>query len=148
MTQDEINLIIPGVQTKLGGINNADNSLTNSYTVKAIAAVSGCLGSADFINSANAIPVIFFHGEQDIVIPYNIGTTYDCPGMLTVEGSLPLYNRLLQLGVPSVLHADPNGGHGVYSDEFRFNNQLCFFNSVMSKHAESGYFEGEVSSCR
>ena len=88
MTQEEINLIIPGVQAKLGGMNNADNPLTNTYTVKGISAVSGCLGSADFINASNAIPVIFFHGEQDIVIPYNIGTTYDCPGMLMVEGSL------------------------------------------------------------
>jgi poly(3-hydroxybutyrate) depolymerase len=147
MTQQEMNAIIPGVESKLGSINTADNNLTNSFTIKAIGSAAGCLGSADYINSSNAIPVIFFHGEKDVIIPYDTGSIYDCTNLLAVDGSLSLYNKLIQLGASAVIHLDPNGTHSAFSDAFKFDNQLCFFNSVTSKAPESGYFEGESSSC-
>lgn len=148
LPQSYFNQVIPGVEERLGGINNADNNLTGTFSIIGMASNSGCIPDVNFINSSNVIPTIFFHGGQDSVIPVDQGHSYYCSNTLYVYGSQSLYKRLLTLGKSAVLHVDPSGGHGPYTQDFLTNNELCFFNSILSKKVESGSYTGLQSSCR
>lgn len=148
LNQADFEEMIPGVQLKFGGLNNAGNDLTNTYTIKGIAANSGCLNDTKYVSSSNLVPVIFFHGEKDKVIPIDSGRTYSCMSTQVVYGSRTLYQILMQLGEPTVLHVDPNGDHLSFSENFTNENELCFFNSIMSKVTESGVYTGQESSCQ
>lgn len=147
-TQDDFNTMLPGIEDTLGSIDNADNDLTNAFSITAIAANSGCLGNPAFITSSNLIPVIFFHGGADNVIPIDEGNTYNCPHSEYVYGSQSLYNRIAALSGIAVLHVDPSGGHLPYTQSFIIDNETCFFNSVIGKETESGSFTGQQSSCK
>ncbi len=145
--QDSADVLMPGAKDTLGLLNRADNNLTNTYTIKGLACMWGGLYSDALITPSNAVPAIFFHGADDIVVPVNEGYSYDCNNLMYIYGSLSLYNRLTSLGVAAVIHIDPEGGHGVYTDEFRINNITCFFDSVMEGTARKGFFQGEKSNC-
>ena len=148
LTQNDFNKIIPGVEAELGGINNADNNLTNTFHIIGMAANSGCLPNPEYITSSNAVPTILFHGGEDSVIPVQQGHAYYCSSTMYVYGSKILYARLLQLGEAAVIHIDPTGGHGPYTQDFLTNNEICFFKSVLSKKTESGSYSGQQSSCK
>lgn len=148
LTQADFEEMIPGVQLRFGGLNNAGNDLTNTYTVKGIAANSGCLNNTKYITQSNLVPVIFFHGEKDKVIPIDSGRTYSCMTTQVVFGSRTLYQTLTQLGEPAVLHVDPTGDHLSFGENFTNSNEVCFFNSVMSKVTETGTYLGNESSCQ
>lgn len=145
--QDSANQILPDARYKLGLLNNADNNLTNKYTIKGLACMWSGLYSNGLITRSNAVPAIFFHGAQDIVVPLTEGYTLGCENLTYVYGSKTLYNRLITLGVPAVIHVDEEGGHGVYTDDFRIDNIACFFKSIMAGTAKKGYFVGDKSSC-
>jgi len=147
LTQAQYNSIIPGAAVKLGGVDNADNALTNTYTIKGICGVSGCVVDSDVVNSSNAVPLILFHGGQDEAVPPGHGYAHGCPNMLMVDGSVSVYNRMAALGKPCVLHFDPLQGHIPFTDEFRFNNTLCFFNGILNEQVETGLYQGNESSC-
>lgn len=147
-SQGDFNKMLPGIEDELGSIDNADNDLTNTFSITAIAANSGCLGNPAFITSSNLIPVIFFHGGADNVIPVDEGNAYNCPNSEYVYGSQTLYNRMTALSGIAVLHVDPSGGHLPYTQSFIMDNETCFFNSVIGKKTESGSFTGQQSSCQ
>ncbi|MEP6464762.1 MAG: alpha/beta hydrolase [Parafilimonas sp.] len=148
LTQSDFNKLIPGVETRLGGVDNSDNSYTNTFSVIGIAANSGCLPNPDYITSSNVVPTIYFNGGEDSVIPAKQGHAYYCPNTIYVYGSETLYQRVLDLGAPAVIHIDPTGGHGPYTEDFLTSNEICFFNSLLSKKSETGSFSGQVSSCQ
>ncbi len=148
LTQDSADVFLPGGRNTLGLLNNADNNLTNTYTLKGLGCMWGAIYSLGFITPGNAKPSIFFHGEKDIVAPVDEGYAYTCDNMLYVYGSISIYDRLTNFGVPAVIHIDPQGGHGVYSDQFRIDNTTCFFNDVMSGNAKKGYYTGEQGNCK
>ncbi len=146
-TQELINSSFYGVADKLGPLD-AGNLLTNKYTIKGIVSMWGALKTPDVITKTNAIPTIFFHGEKDNVVPYNVDHFYLCDNYPAAYGTKPLYDILTSFGVPAVAHIDPNGGHGVYTIQFRVNNSACFLNSLISKNPQTGYYIGETSNCR
>lgn len=102
----------------------------------------GGLGNTGIITKSNAVPTLFFHGQLDGVVPCNVGRVYNCPLFFMQYGSTPIYNQLKSYGVSAVAHIDPNGGHGVYSYDFRVRNMTCFFKNVMQKKYQSAYMVG------
>ena len=147
LKQADFNALIPGIESELGGIDNADNAIRNTYSIIGIGANSGCLPNPNYITSSNVVPVIFFHGGLDSVIPINRGHAYYCPGTLYVYGSATLYNRVSDLDEATVIHVAPDGGHGPYAEDFLTDNEICFFNSVISSKVERGYYSALQSSC-
>lgn len=147
LTQEDFNEYIPGVENELGGLDNADNDLTNTYRIIGIGSNSACLPSVDYITADKIVPTIFFHGGADSVIPVEKGHTYYCTQTAYVYGSISLYKRYQQLGEPAVMHFYPGGEHGPYTQDFITQNEICFFNSVLNKKVESGSYSGEQSSC-
>ena len=147
-TQDFANASLPGITAKLGPLNQG-NTLTTTYKIRGILSMWGGMSRPEIITSANAIPTIFFHGTADQVIPFDVSHYYTCPDFPVSYGTKPLYEKLTELEVPAVAHIEPDGGHGVFSDDFRISNSVCFLNSLMSKSAEKGYYIGDnASSCK
>lgn len=147
VTQELADIFLPEAKDTMGLLDNATNDLTNTYTVKGLGSMWGGLSTDSFINEANARPTIFFHGELDNVVPFDIGTVYECPDELPVYGSKPIYDKLRSLGVSAVAHIDPLGGHGVYDNKFISDNMACFFDNVMSKTPVSGFYYNKDGSC-
>ncbi|QEC67303.1 alpha/beta hydrolase [Panacibacter ginsenosidivorans] len=136
--------------SKLGPLN-ADNSLTNSFTIKGIMSMWGAVGDLGIITRQNAVPTIFFHGTADAVVPFDIDHFYLCDSYPLAYGTKPVYDLLTSFGTPAVAHVEPGGGHGVFTDDFRADNSACFLNSLMAdgKEPERGYYIGDnASSCR
>jgi len=147
LSQADFNKIIPGVETELGGVDNSDNNYTNTFSIIGMAVNSGCLPNPNYITSSNVVPTIFFNGGQDSVIPAKQGHAYYCPNTMYIYGSETLYSRVVSLGVPAISHVDPQGGHGPYTEDFLTSNEICFFNSVLSKKVESGSYTAQESNC-
>lgn len=146
-TQSYANNFLPGVESKLGGLDNADNNLTVAYSIEAIASTAGCLNTPGLINAANVKPTIYMHGLLDNVIPYDSGHNYNCRNFSLCYGDYYLYNITKNLA-PSVMHLDSTGTHTVYDEAFVKTNEACFFNSVMQGSANSGFFTNATTSCR
>ena len=142
LSQPIADMYLPGSSATMGGVLTGTNNLRNHYTIKGVGNMWGGIGSTLFITKDNAVPTIFFHGKLDRVVPYNIGPVYSCPLFFNQYGSLPIYTQLKSLGVSAVAHIDPNGGHGVYSYDFRVKNMSCFFKNVMIKKYQNAYMVG------
>ncbi|HRH49348.1 MAG TPA: alpha/beta hydrolase [Panacibacter sp.] len=147
LTQDSAEVYYPGVSKNLGLLDNAGNNLKNTYSIKGIGCMWGSLINTSLITQQNAVPSIFFHGQQDGVIPWNVGYGYNCSNFPIGYGAKPLYDRLTSLGVAAVAHIDPLGGHGIYDSQFNEENIACFFNSVINGQAQTGFYTTKISSC-
>lgn len=147
ITPENAEDVFPGFAATMGPID-ADNSLTNTYRIKGTVSMWGAFNTMEIINKDNAKPTIFFHGELDRVCPYDVSHFYSCDNFPVSYGSKPLYDRITSFGVPAVANIDPQGGHGVYTVQFRADNTACFLNSLMSKQPQRGYFVGDGGNCR
>lgn len=132
---------------ELGGLNDADNDLKATYTLKGMVPMWGDVSDINLITSITGVPSIFFHGGKDPVAPIGVAKAYYCDNYFLVYGSAAMYDKLTSLGISAVLHVDPDGGHGVFNDDFLSNNADCFLTSVMSKQYEKGYYSGFKTSC-
>ena len=57
-----------------------------------------------YINPWEKVPVISFHGDQDILVPYTYGYPFSVPVFPPVYGSFPIHQRMDDLGLLNVLH--------------------------------------------
>lgn len=137
--QDSANIFFGNMVDTLGSLNNYGNNLTTNCNIKGIAAMWGGLNSPFLVTKNNALPTIFFHGEKDNVVPYDVNYFYNCPNFYPCYGAKPLYNRLVSLGVPAEAYIDPNGGHGVYTAKFRAETTSGFFHDLIAKKPQTGF---------
>lgn len=146
-TQAYANELIPGVQSKLGALDFADNNIQVPYSVKGIASVAGCLNSPNLITAANVKPTIYMHGMMDDVIPYDSGHNYNCKNFSICYGDYYLYNVTKNI-TSCVMHLDSTGIHTVYDEAFIKTNEVCFFNSILKNNINTGFYTGTASSCQ
>jgi poly(3-hydroxybutyrate) depolymerase len=148
LTQTSAERFLPGVASYLGTLDNSGNDLKDKFTIKGTVNMWGGIGDISMITAQNAVPCISFHGMKDLVSPYDYGYMYTCNLFMKIYGSKPIYNHLNSLGVPTVAHIDPAGGHGVYTQIFNIDNIVCFFKDYMAKKKiTSKYLTTEVKSC-
>jgi dipeptidyl aminopeptidase/acylaminoacyl peptidase len=137
---------------KLGSLYNADNNLTNTYSIKGICSMWGGVFDSTLITASNAIPAIMYHGSEDMTIPVNKGTYLRCSDYQTLYGSEYIYNTLSGLGIPAVAHIYEGGGHGpseyVSNAAFIASTTYCFFEALRSKIPESGMYRQMESNCK
>jgi acetyl esterase/lipase len=144
----------PQAAAELGSLFNADNNLTNTFKIEGICSMWGAASDSNLINSATAIPTIFFYGTDDKVVPPDFGPYLHCENYPMLYGSLCLYRRLIANNTAAVLHIMPREGHGFpedgkYTDEFFMGNTACFFHSVMQKTSpHTGVYVGPENNCQ
>jgi len=151
-TDNYVQQVYPELVSKLGNLQNADNDLTNTYSIKGICSIAGGLLDSNLINSSRAYPTIFFQGGSDEVIPVDHGTYLNCSNYFQLYGSLCLYRRLVANGESAVAHILPGAGHGNngdsgYSDQFMIGNSACFFHQIMRGESQQTILIGTINSC-
>ena len=147
LSQHDADSFFPGFEKDLGELNKNANDTAGAYTLRGVLSMWGAFVDPQLITSSNAVPTIFFQGVQDQVVPFDSAPFARCPGTTKIYGTYPLYNRLKELGITTVAHVDPNGGHGVFSTNFRMKNIFCFLKNVRAGNKEQVYLTGEQSSC-
>ncbi len=79
--------------------------------IKAIVNQWGAVMDTSFIQPGENIAVISFHGDQDVLVPYIHGYPFSLPVFPPVYGSVPIHERLTNLGILNVLHPLVGFGH-------------------------------------
>ena len=141
---------LPADYAKLGAINNAGNTLTNTFKIKGICNMWGALPDSNLIFAASAVPTISFHGTDDPVVPFDIGFNESCPNYTRLYGSACIHRRLVYYNVPVISNFVIGGGHGpaVYTPEFLMQNTACFFRRLLhGTPITSAIYTTLVSSC-
>lgn len=126
LSQAEYEVAVPNIRELLGGLQESGNTLTHTFSIKGIFNNWGST-SGLAINPSEMIPMISFHGAQDLIVPIDITETGS-------YGSRAIHNLLVENGVCSDLTVKENGGHGIYNstegNAFRWNRASCFFKSI------------------
>jgi PKD repeat protein len=79
--------------------------------IKAIVNQWGAIMDTALIEASENIPVLSFHGDQDILVPYVYGYPFQLSVFPKVYGSVPIHQRLTNLGIPNILHPLVGYGH-------------------------------------
>lgn len=79
--------------------------------IKAIVNQWGAVMDTTVIASNEQIPVITFHGDQDILVPYVYGYPFQLPVFPKVFGAIPIHQRLNSMGIKNELHTLVGYGH-------------------------------------
>jgi len=134
INEDEYNLTCPGTTRRLGHLDNATNSLKNTFSIKGVASRSGAVSDTSFISSNESIPVLMFHGTADHTVPFATGHPYDCVYDPILQGSSDIQKRLNTIGEIYELDYDVGAGHGdVYEgeDSFFYHRLSHFFKRIL-----------------
>ncbi|MBV9961360.1 MAG: alpha/beta hydrolase [Parafilimonas sp.] len=132
---------------KLGPIDKDENDTAALYTLKGVISMWGAFLNPELITNETALPTIFFQGQLDKAVPFDSRAFVPCDNATFVYGTLPLYNRLKALNETAIAHVDPKGGHGVFAENFRVENILCFLNDVQQGIKKQVYLTGIQYSC-
>lgn len=119
----------------------------SGYRLRGVISMWGAFINPQLITSSAVLPTIFFQGMKDHVVPFNSAHITRCTSSSLLYGTYPLYNRLKELNETVIAHVDPNGDHGVFTNEFRITNILCFLNDVKQGIKKQEYLSGEQYSC-
>lgn len=119
----------------------------SDYSLKGVISMWGAFLNPELITKETALPTIFFQGQLDKAVPFDSRKFTPCPSATMVYGTQPLYNRLKSLDETAIAHIDPQGGHGVFEEDFRVNNILCFLNNVRQGIKKQVYLTGIENSC-
>lgn len=141
--QNNTEVLFPNFNASLGPLSQSGND----FKIRGVLSMWGAFINPQLITANTALPTIFFQGEQDKAVPFNSRPFVACPTATKIYGTNPLYNRLKSLGVTTIAHVDPQGGHGVFEEDFRINNILCFLNDVRQNIKRQVYLTGVQSSC-
>ncbi|HLP49607.1 MAG TPA: PKD domain-containing protein [Chitinophagales bacterium] len=79
--------------------------------IKAIVNQWGAIMDTAYIDAAENTPVLSFHGDQDILVPYVYGYPFQLPVFPKVYGSVPIHERLTNAGIFNVFHPLVGYGH-------------------------------------
>lgn len=151
VTPDFATTYFGDIQQQLGGLMNADNNLTNSFSIKGIISLWGAVINPDLITPVTAVPMIAFHGNEDETIPFDVDHYALCSNYPLIYGSKFIYDQLVQFGTPAVLHVAEDEGHdpALYNNEtFISENVDCFLESLMNKTPETGSYRNMTSNCK
>jgi hypothetical protein len=140
--QNEFNSVMPKEVSVLGRINSSGNAFKDSFKIAGLFNNWGGLIDTSLINGPrDKIPMIAFHGIDDLVVPFAKGFPLGCKnGAYGVGyGSSSIYTRLTNRypGLPVELYAC-YGGHGIFDGNpetdpkslYRIQKAICFFNRV------------------
>ncbi len=103
-----------------------EHSLASDFKYAGLISGAGAIIDLSFITPEKAIPTMFFHGDSDPLVPYNIASHHFCspedPGWMMMFGSLAISKHLEKLEVPYQLYSFTGGGHG-HAGEYFYQDQ-------------------------
>lgn len=99
----------------LGCLDCDDNAANNRRMplIRGIINHWGAIFDTTYIRTTakDNVPTISFQGDQDNIVPYNVGPPFSLPIFPNVYGSLPISKRLTDIGVKNELRTFVGYGH-------------------------------------
>lgn len=93
--------------------------------------MSGATLESHYLSLGNAVPMLFFHGKQDKMVPFGIGSHHTClpksEGYLMLDGPVAIADRLNRLQTAYELYFDPMGGHEWADIAFGYFDTMAAF---------------------
>ncbi len=115
-------------------------SLPSGFKYAGIISMAGAIYDIDLINAATAIPMMFFHGTCDNLVPYGTASHHYCDkndvGYLMLYGAASMAARLRELKVGYYLLTGCNDGHEWSSRPFmKYQSEIAkfFYQYVIEK---------------
>lgn len=108
----------------LGDLETSGNKIYNKFRIRAVANMWGAVNDLDILENSMA-PVISFHGDEDVIVPYGYGYPFVAVGDFQkvlfdkIYGSSCIHEKALELGIRSKLHTFYGQGHALYLDANR-----------------------------
>lgn len=148
---DPQQIILAGSSAGAETVLNAGYKPPNCYDLPSgpvsyagVISISGAIPDTVVLYDESAIPSLFFHGTDDLLVPYATASHHYCdetsPGYLILNGSYTISQKLDELEVPYWLHTICGAGHEisetVITDFFDEIVDFCF-NFVINKEKES-----------
>jgi hypothetical protein len=133
----------------LGNIPQSGNNLTHTFRIRGIYNNWGAVPK-NFMQPAEMVPTISFHGEADPTVPVDSSLGIDCVSPPLLYGSRAMHQALVQNGVCADLTVKPGAGHGVYNATnplkvFRVARASCFFKSIFCNTCANFYSTDSVA---
>jgi len=98
----------------LGALDIGDN-LSYNGEPDAVVSLWGAIQNTDLISPDNDKPVLLVHGEDDLIVPFEIGYPFSYPVLDDVYGSNEINSRLDNLGLTNKdTYFVPGEGHEFY----------------------------------
>lgn len=89
--------------------------LPKYFKFAGVISMSGAVTSVENINRQNAIPTLLFHGTNDDLVPYEVGSHHFCnkdsEGYLVLYGSKSISEKLKYISKSFYLYTIENGDH-------------------------------------
>lgn len=118
---------------RFGGLTTAGNDIKQSFKIKAIANMWGAIYDLDQISS-RPTPVISFHGDADVIVPFDCGIPFSAVKgnigeMLfdTMYGSKSIHQRLDSLRIRNEFYPLLGKSHSPYVDGNDNVNEVYYF---------------------
>ena len=85
------------------------------FPVAGVISLAGAMVNKEYITDDNKVPVLFFHGMKDDLVPYETAPHHYCKpdasGYLILDGPEAIAERLKQLHTSYCIAFDPEGRH-------------------------------------
>lgn len=114
------------------------NSLPKDFKYKGMVSGAGAIIDLNIITKETAMPTLFFHGNEDNVVPFVTASHHYCGpetvGWMMLFGSQPIYQHMKSLDVSAQLQAFVGGKHE-FSGWYFYRKQdvlLNFMNKVLA----------------
>ncbi|TAF46363.1 MAG: alpha/beta hydrolase [Sphingobacteriales bacterium] len=148
INKKDVDTYFPNFEKKFNELNTSGNNLKNIFSIKGVINMWGGVFDLGIISESENIPVISFHGTNDKIIPYEVGTYAGCKNYLPVFGSKAIYDLMRQRNFNSLIHGQINGEHGVYNEAYIAANSYCFIKKIMANTKTWGAYNYFISSCQ
>ncbi len=104
-----------GARPDLGCKDCSGNNFQHSSKVRGLVSFWGAIGDVNFIKPSNVLPLVSFHGDQDLIVPYSTGFPFTALFVLPqVSGSAAIKQRYDQLGAYDDFTSFPGVGHNIW----------------------------------
>jgi para-nitrobenzyl esterase len=110
---DDVHEMIPLYQemvNEVGGIEGTSGNAGYSSRVAGVININGGLGSAEYMNN-NTTPLVSVHNTGDPQIPFYQGKPYGLIMLPTVDGSMKIHEKALELGIYNPFYIIDNDDH-------------------------------------
>lgn len=140
LEQDEVDAWCPTCVAEVGLLDTAGNNHTITPNIKGVVSSCGGLGLTDFLDAQQQIPVISFHDDNDIVVPYGYGQFVNC--LIGGFGSFSVKTRLESNGVCTQLNTVVHPpldlpAHCSYPANAIIGKASCFLKNILCETCTS-----------
>lgn len=117
--------VVNAAYWKVGDLGLEKRQIPVGFRYAGLLMMAGAILNLDWITADNALPCLFFHGENDPLVPYGAASHHYCqpeqPGYLPLWGAGAIAQHLKKLNKPYMLISGTEGGHG-WADKPMFDH--------------------------